>query len=187
MSREEPQEIKTSALLWLIAVAAGMFETGLTVLDAMSGGPGLTGPMLVGVLFRLAIFGTVGVLIADLRLGRNWSRVTLAVLVGGAATLSLVVGPAQWLAAGHSPMEAVRAADLISTLVAGSRAAHLSAAAGALILMFRPAANAYFRHLHSGLSVKVRRPYRDRVGALRTGPVERLPHAATAHQQLAGQ
>jgi hypothetical protein len=181
MSREEPQEIKTSAMLWLIAVAAGVFETGLTVLDAMSVGPGLSGAMLGGVLFRLAIFGTVGALLADLRLGRHRSRMTLALLAGGAGTLSLVIGPAQWLAAGHSPMEAVRAIDLISTLVAGSQVANLSAAIGATVLMFRPAANAYFRPLHSGLSMMVRRPYLDQVDAVW------LPHAAAPDQQLAGQ
>jgi hypothetical protein len=138
----EPREVRASALLWLVAVAAGLFETGLVVLF---GGHGVTGDIVAGALLRLVVFAFVGVLIAYLRRGHNWARLCLAVLLGVFGTLSLVVGPIQWLAAGHSPVLAIAHASLFTWLFALSRIGHVSAVLGALVLMFRPAANAYFR------------------------------------------
>jgi hypothetical protein len=138
----EPREVRASALLWLVAVAAGLFETGLVVLF---GGHHFTGEVSAGALLRLVVFAFVGVLIAYLRRGRNWARLCLAFLLGIAGTLSLIIGPAQWLAAGHSPALAIEHADLSTWLFALSRIGHVSAVLGALVLMFRPAANAYFR------------------------------------------
>ena len=46
------------------------------------------------------MFAFVGFLISYLRRGRNWARLSLAVLLGCFGTLSLVIGPVQWLAAG---------------------------------------------------------------------------------------
>ena len=84
-------------------------------------------------------------LAAQLRQGKNWARVALAVLYGGIGTLSLVVGPVTWLAEGGSLADAVAAANLGSVLFAASRVVHLGAVIAALILMFHPAASAYLR------------------------------------------
>lgn len=138
-------------MLWLIAVAAGVFETGLAVLSIkLSTDAGVDGGIIGQVLLRLLIFAGVGVLIAQLRRGKNWSRMTLAVLLGGFGTLSLVIGPLQWLAGGHSPAEVVEAADALSTFFALSRVVHLTAVISALVFMFQPAANVYFRPVHNG-------------------------------------
>jgi hypothetical protein len=94
---------------------------------------------------RLLAFTGLAYLAARLRQGRNWARVALAVLYGGIGTLSLVVGPATWLAEGGSLADAVAAADLRSVLFAASRLVHLGAVIAALLLMFHPAANAYLR------------------------------------------
>jgi hypothetical protein len=97
------------------------------------------------VAVRLLAFTELVYLAAQLRQGKNWARVALAVLYGGVGTLSLVVGPATWLAEGGSLADAVAAADLGSVLFASSRLVHLGAVIAALILMFHPAAIAYVR------------------------------------------
>ena len=138
----EPREVRASALLWLVAVAAGVFETGLVVLFS---GHDLTRDMVAGALVRLVVFAFVGFLISYLRRGRNWARLSLAVLLGCFGTLSLVIGPVQWLAAGHSLPYAIQHMTPMSGLFALSRIGHVTAVLAAMVLMFRPAANAYFR------------------------------------------
>ncbi|MBA2533924.1 MAG: hypothetical protein H0V21_02845 [Rubrobacter sp.] len=70
---------------------------------------------------------------------------TLAVLLGGLGTLSLVIDPITWLAAGNSPLDTFAQADLLFVFVAPIRVVHLAAVFGALLFMFLPAANDYFR------------------------------------------
>jgi hypothetical protein len=140
-----PKQLQVSYLLWLFAVAAGVFETVLVVVDATDGEVGSAAQVAVGVAVRLLVFTGLVYLAAQLRQGRNWARVALAVLYGGFGTLSLVVGPVTWLADGGSLTDAVAAADLGSVLFAASRVVHLGAVIAALILMFHPAANAYIR------------------------------------------
>jgi hypothetical protein len=60
-------------------------------------------------------------------------------------TLSLVIGPLTWLTEGGSLADAIAAADLGALLFAASRLVHLAAIIASVILMFQPAANAYFR------------------------------------------
>jgi hypothetical protein len=140
-----PKQLQASFRLWLVAVAAGLFETALVVVDATSGEVGSAAEVAVGVAVRLLVFTGAVYLAAQLRLGRNWARVALAVLLGGLGTLSLVIGPVTWLAEGGSLADAVADADLGSVLFAASRVVHLGAVVAAVILMFHPAANTYFR------------------------------------------
>jgi hypothetical protein len=140
-----PTQLQVSYLLWLLAVAAGVFETALVVVDATDGDVGSATQVAVGVAVRLLVFTGLVYLAAQLRQGRNWARVALAVLYGGFGTLSLVIGPVTWLAEGGSLADAVAAAGFGSVLFAASRAVHLGAVIAALLLMFHPAANAYLR------------------------------------------
>ena len=140
-----PTQLQASFRLWLLAVAAGLFETVLVVVDATNGEVGSAAEVAVGVAVRLLIFTGAVYLATRLRQGRNWARVALAVLLGGIGTLSLVIGPVTWLAEGGSLTDAVAAADLGSVLFAASRVVHLGAVIAALILMFHPAVNAYIR------------------------------------------
>jgi hypothetical protein len=140
-----PTQVQASYRLWLLAVAAGLFETALAVVDATDGGVGSAAQLTVGVAVRLLAFTGLAYLAARLRQGKNWARVALAVLYGGLGTLSLVIGPVTWLAEGGSPTDAVAAADLGSVLFAAGRVVHLGAVIAALLLMFHPAANAYLR------------------------------------------
>jgi hypothetical protein len=140
-----PRQLRASYLLWLVAVAAGVFETALVVVDATSGEVGSAAEVAVGVAVRLLAFTGLVALAVQLRRGRNWARVALAVLYGGLGTLSLVIGPVTWLAERGSLTDAVAGADLGSVLFAASRVVHLGAVMAALVLMFHPAANAYIK------------------------------------------
>jgi hypothetical protein len=140
-----PTQLQASYRLWLLAVAAGLFETALVVVDATDGQVGSAAQVAVGVAGRLLAFTGLAYLAAQLRQGRNRARVALAVLYGGLGTLSLVIGPVTWLAEGGSLTDAVAAADLGSVLFAASRAVHLGAVIAALVLMFHPAASTYLR------------------------------------------
>ena len=140
-----PRLLRASFWLWLVAVAAGLFETTLVLIDAAAGEVGSTAEVAVGVTIRLLAFAGLVYLAAQLREGRNWARIALAVLYGGLGTLSLVIGPVTWLAEGGSLADAMAAADLESLLFAASRLMHVAAIIAALILMFSPAANAYIR------------------------------------------
>jgi hypothetical protein len=140
-----PTQLQASFWLWLLAVAAGLLETALVVVDAADGEVGSAAAVAAGVAVRMLVFAGLAYLAAQLRQGRNWARVALAVLYGGIGTLSLAVGPITWLAEGGSLTDAVAAADLGSVLFAASRVVHVGAVIAALVLMFHPAANAYLR------------------------------------------
>jgi hypothetical protein len=103
------------------------------------------GPDSGGLLIRVVVYAVAVYVIFQMRLGKRWARLTLAVLLGGVGTLSLVIDPILWLAAGNSLGEVFARADLLFVLVAPIRAIHLAAVLGALVFMFLPAANNYFR------------------------------------------
>jgi hypothetical protein len=145
-----PNEVRASFVLWLAAVAAGVFETILTIIEAVSGQLALgTGGVIVGVSMRLLIFTVVVYVASRMLHGRNWARFVLAIGLGVLGTLSIVIGPVSWLAEGHTIGEFVAGADLMVLLFASSRVVHLMAVFAALVLMFRPAANDYFRAARS--------------------------------------
>jgi hypothetical protein len=159
-----PRDIRTSFLLWLVAIGAGVFETALVALNAMAGGD-LTGGLLAGVGVRLVIFLVMLHVITLMALGRNWARIALAVLLGGFGTLSLVVGPIQWLGGGHSPADALAGAGTFELLFGSSRILHVAAVLGATWYMFRPAANRYFRREGRGRVTRLDTPSAAPVGS----------------------
>jgi hypothetical protein len=145
-----PNEVRASFVLWLAAVAAGVFETILTIIEAVSGQLALgTGGVIVGVSMRLLIFTVVVYVASRMLRGRNWARFVLAIGLGVFGTLSIVIGPVSWLAEGHTIGKFLAGADLMLLLFASSRVVHLIAVFAALVLMFRPAANEYFRAARS--------------------------------------
>jgi hypothetical protein len=139
-----PKEVQAAFLLWLTAVAAGVVETVVRVLYSFSGGSGSNGLLVRVIVYAVAVY-----VITQMRLGKRWARLTLAVLLGGIGTLSLVIDPISWLAAGNSLREVFARADLLFIFIAPIRAVHLAAVIGALVLMFLPAANDYFRRASS--------------------------------------
>ncbi|MGW7319656.1 hypothetical protein [Streptomyces sp. NPDC054865] len=133
-----PAAVRTAWALWLTAVGAGAFETTLMVART----PGDAG---AGLVFRFAVF-TVAVLVAfRMRSGAGWARIALAVGLGVLGTASLVVEPLGYLLDGGSPGDALGRADFPDLVFGASRVVHLAAVLTAVVLMFRPAANAYFR------------------------------------------
>jgi hypothetical protein len=151
-----PKEVQASFLLWLSAVAAGVLETIIRAInplfvDLASGSSGeadVTGA-ISSVVIRLMIYTVAIYIIAQMRLGKRWARLTLAVLLGGIGTLSLVIDPISWLGGGNSLGEVFTEADLLFIFIAPIRAVHLAAVIAALVFMFLPAANTYFRGARS--------------------------------------
>ena len=145
-----PNDVRASFVLWLAAVAAGVFETILVIIEAVSGQLALgIGGVIAGVSMRLLIFSVVVYVASQMLRGRNWARFVLAIGLGVLGTLSIVIGPVSWLAEGHTIGEFLAGADLMVLLFASSRVVHLMAVFAALVLMFRPAANDYFRAARS--------------------------------------
>jgi hypothetical protein len=145
-----PREVKASFLLWLTAVAAGVVETIVRVIDSLTVGPSSGGEVgVTGVLIRVIVYALVVYIITRMRLGKGWARITLAVLLGVIGTLSLVIDPISWVAGGNSLSEVFTEANLLFFLIAPIRVVHLAAVVTALVFMFLPAANTYFRRVSS--------------------------------------
>jgi hypothetical protein len=147
-----PKEVQASFLLWLTAVTAGVLETIIRVIDALalgwasgSGGQTDVTGVISGVVIRVIVYTLVVYIITRMRLGKSWARLTLAVLLGVIGTLSLVIDPISWLAGGNSLSEVFTEADLLFFLIAPIRTVHLAAVIAALVFMFLPAANTYYR------------------------------------------
>jgi hypothetical protein len=147
-----PKEVQASFLLWLTAVAAGVLETIIRVIDALamgfasgSGGETDVTGVISGVVIRVIVYTLMVYIITRMRLGKRWARLTLAVLLGVIGTLSLVIDPILWLAGGNTLSEIITEANLLFFLIAPIRIVHLAAVIAALVLMFLPAANTYFR------------------------------------------
>jgi hypothetical protein len=147
-----PKAVQASFLLWLTAVAAGILETIIRLIDALamglasgSGGQTDVTGEFSGVLIRVIVYALVVYITTRMRLGKRWARLSLAVLLGGIGTLSLVIDPISWLAGGNSLSEVFTEANLLFFVIAPIRTVHLAAVIGALVLMFLPAANTYFR------------------------------------------
>jgi hypothetical protein len=148
-----PKVVQASFLLWLTAVAAGVLETIIRIIDASamawasgSGGETDVTGVISGVVIRVIIYTLVVYIITRMRLGKRWARLTLAVLLGVIGTLSLVIDPISWLAGGNSLSEVFTQANLLFFVIAPIRTVHLAAVVAALVLMFLPSANTYFRN-----------------------------------------
>ncbi|MFC7550821.1 hypothetical protein [Plantactinospora sp. GCM10030261] len=140
-----PPAVRTASLLWLAAVAAGGFETLLALTDLLRQGDASTTEIVTGVGIRVVVFLLATWLAVRLRSGANWARLTLAVLLGVLGTLSLVVDPVRWLVEGNSLSAAIAGAGPLALTFAGSRILHVGFVIAAMVLMFQPAANSYFR------------------------------------------
>ncbi len=135
-----PGEVQASFLLWLTAVGAGVVETAIRVIGSLAEGPDSSGLLVRVIVYAVAVY-----VIAQMRLGERWARIILAVLLGVIGTLSLVIDPISWLAAGNLLREVFARADLLFVFVAPIRTVHLVAVIAALVFMFLPPANDYFR------------------------------------------
>ncbi|MFE1554227.1 hypothetical protein ACFW6V_04455 [Streptomyces sp. NPDC058734] len=140
-----PAPVRTAYVLWLTAVAAGAFETVLAVGRMAADGTGSAGEIGTGLAVRLTVFALAVLCARRMRGGARWARVTLALGLGVLGTASMVVQPLGYLADGGSAVDALSRAGALDLLFGASRAVHVAAVLAAVALMFRPAANAYFR------------------------------------------
>lgn len=133
-----PRPVCAAVVVWLAAVGAGVAETLVHLAQPAPPGP-------AALATRALIYAGVLALVLALPTGRNTVRWALAVLLGVVGTTSLVVEPISWLSTGASPLEYLAGAGVADVAVIVLRTAHLAAVVAALVLMFRPAANAFFR------------------------------------------
>ncbi|MFF1418902.1 hypothetical protein [Streptomyces sp. NPDC058280] len=87
-----------------------------------------------------------------MRSGRGWARLTLALGLGVVGTASMVIDPIRALAGGRTLGAAFEEAGAMDLAFGASRALHVAAVLTAVVLMFLPAANAYFRARRTGNS-----------------------------------
>lgn len=129
---------------WLSAVALGVIETVIELGRAVVDEADLAGmmPLLAirVIVFSLAIYVTF-----QMRHGKNWARVTLAIGLGIFGMLSMIMHPIQRLVEGVSMSRILDQSEMIDFLFGTSRTLHIAAVAVAVVLMFVPSANAYFR------------------------------------------
>jgi hypothetical protein len=137
-AHRSPATVQLSVLLWLGAIGAGATEALVHLLLPQP-------PTVADLAARFGVYAVLAVLVLALRTGRDVVRWTVAVLLGGLGTASLVVEPVEWLLAGGSPGLFLATADATALVAAALRVAHLVAVVSALVLMFRPTANAWFR------------------------------------------
>jgi hypothetical protein len=133
-----------SSWLWFLAIGAGLLETVLVA--AQDELP--DGELITAVGARLAVSALALWAVLGLRAGNRAARLVLVIGLGGLGTLSLLIGPAEWLTDGRGPLEAYRAATGWDLAFAGSRLVHLAAVWSATGLMFTPSASRWFARLH---------------------------------------
>ncbi len=134
-----PSPVQQAYVLWLVAIAAGLFETLVIVIASDESGAGL----LAGVIVRFAVFALAVYLAIRMRAGQNWARSALTGLLGVLGLLSLLIGPVTWLMDGNTLSDLDLSAS--ETLFAISRVVHVAAVVLAVTLMYLPAANRWFQ------------------------------------------
>ncbi|MEV4535269.1 hypothetical protein AB0J82_15700 [Asanoa sp. NPDC049518] len=131
-----PAAVRAAFVMWLLAVAAGAFETILAVANGEAGSAAV-----VGVTIRAAVFVAALLVAFQMRSGKRWARLVLTIGLGFFGTLSLVVDPVLWLLDGNSLSDALANVSAFGI----SRAVHVAAVLAGCVLMFVSSANAYFR------------------------------------------
>lgn len=117
-----PPEIRASLLLWS------------TALVAIEAGAGLVASRPAAA--RTAAMVAVVYLLIQMSRGRNWARVALTVLFAGIATPFVAAESLRWIA---------EASGFVPVVFAASVIAHVAAVVAALVYMYLPCANRYFR------------------------------------------
>lgn len=140
-SLNPPRTARLAASFWILAVASGVLESVVGVIDAA--GNVSTGPLVAQIVVRTIVYGGLFVVIVRyFQRGVAWSRYLLAGLLGTVGIASLVVGPIGWLT-DHDLGEIDWSAHF--ALTAFLRALHVVAVIVALVLTFMPDTTRWFR------------------------------------------
>jgi hypothetical protein len=134
-----PKEVEISFWLWIAVLVIGLVSGGIAYsqirihqIQTEAIDRATTTALVVGLVIGLLVVAAEFVLVFLMRAGRNWARIVLAVL-GGLAVLFGLIGLA---------------------VTAGARSVtgvlHLLLLIGAIVTMFLPAANAWFRSHRPG-------------------------------------
>ncbi|MCD0442577.1 hypothetical protein LO763_02925 [Glycomyces sp. A-F 0318] len=140
---QQPTHVKYTALLWIVAVAAGVVETALAVTD-IARESGLDAGVWMNLGMRSVVYVGALILIANFAKGRRWARVSLVVLLSVIGLAAMVVPAAMELANGEPFMSAVGGDGSFATAFVVVRLAHIAAVLAATALMFSAPANRYF-------------------------------------------
>lgn len=138
-----PETVKHAALLWVLAVVAGMFETLLAVTEIASES-GLDTGTWINLGVRSVIYIGALVLVALFVGGRRWARVALTVLLSIIGLAAMVVPSAMAIYGGESLIEAVGGDGRFAMAFFVTRLAHIAAVLLATALMFSRPANRHF-------------------------------------------
>ena len=137
-----PLAVRRAHGLWLLAVVAGIYETGLAIAHGYAESDLTTDQLLANLVVRGTVFGLAIFLAQLMRGGSNAARWILTGLLGVVGLGSLLIGPAEWLLAGNTQTGLDFSA--LEWIFATSRALHVCAVLAALAAMFTPAANRWF-------------------------------------------
>lgn len=143
--RAVPLAVRVSFVFWLGAIGAALLEMAGGVYGALVAGTMSGTALALNLVVRLTIFAVATAVMIQLRRGRRWARVVLAVGLGVFGTASLVYGPIEWLLDGNSVGALLASAGTGFWYDAVARALHLAGVLGGMLFMFLPAANRYFR------------------------------------------
>lgn len=138
-----PTSVRRAAAIWGIAVAAGVIESILAVIQAA--GEGSLGPSIwAGVAVRLGVYMLATALIINLWRGARWARLALTLLLSIIGLASLVAPGAIAMASGQTFVEAFGGNGTLGWAFLAVRLTHIAAVASASVLMFTSPANRYF-------------------------------------------
>ncbi|WP_433007390.1 hypothetical protein [Kribbella sp. CA-294648] len=144
VSSEPPVAIRAATAAWFLAVGAGVAESVLGVIDAIRDGSMPLAAIAAQVGFRAIVYGGLFVVIDKyFRLGRNWSRHLLAGLLGVVGLATLLMGPIDWLLTDGDFGSIDLSAGFLG--FAAIRGIHVMAVIAAIVLMYQPDANRWFR------------------------------------------
>jgi hypothetical protein len=141
---EAPLTARWATLGWLLAVGAGVAETGVHLAVALGDNVALSS--LAGqVAVRAVIYGALFVVIDRyFRRGVPWSRYLLTGVLGTVGVASLVVEPISWFVENGDFTTIAWSPGLV--LITLIRCVHLTAVITALILSVHPETTRWFRH-----------------------------------------
>ncbi|GGY94242.1 hypothetical protein [Streptomyces poonensis] len=144
-AQEPPAPVRGAFALWVVAVAAGAFETMLAVGRLVAEGSGSTAEIAAGLAVRLPVFTAALLVALRMRRGYGWARIVLTLGLGVVGTASMVIAPIHALAQGRTLGVVLREAGALDLVFGASRVVHVAAVLSAVVLMFLPTANRYFQ------------------------------------------
>jgi hypothetical protein len=144
-----PRAVRVSLMLWWLAIAMALVELVVPAL-LVSHTAAAFRSRGVELAVRGSAFCLLFLLSLQMAWGWNWARVALTLLFGGLGSLSLIMEPIGWIAAGGDVTGYHSDADAASWVVVIARLAHLLCVLAATGLMYARESRRYFRASNGG-------------------------------------